>query len=734
MVQTVSRVLKVDPNRGQDPAQGATADLFKTLTAALRQVSGNTLIQLAAGTYSRESGENFPIIVPSGTLVSGDEANQGRAVIIRGGGAFSGPQLGERSLALVLQGDAQVRGVTITNPQGAGLGAEAGRPLVRACQIVQCSQDGIVVAGSAMPAILDCLLENLGNHGVIFSQRTKGEVRRCTVRRCSQGVAVRDEAAPLISESQCLSNQVGVAVYQSARPVLRRTQLVQNQTAGLLLQQTAWADIGQAQDPGGNVLRNNAQADIRNETGRALLSVGNDVLPQRLVGQVTLAASQVPDPVAIPIGLIGQDQAASPVSGTPTPGTPAPGTPAPGTEILPPPTPVAPTRFRDMAGHWAAAYVEALASRGLIRGLEDGTFQPNRAVTRAEFAALVVASFPTLPEARSPVQFVDVGAGFWAQEAITKAQRRGFLSGYPDQTFRPQETITRVQGIVAIANGLGLPAAPASTLGIYRDRAQIPSYAVSAVAAATQNRLILNFPSADLLRPLEALTRAEVATLVYQGLVQQGKAPVIDSALIPRPAAVNPGFSDLEGHWAQPFITALTQAQLISGLETGQFAPNAPMTRAQFAALLAKAFAPQPKQPATTFIDVPPNFWAASAIQTAYRAGFLSGFPDNTFAPDHPLLRVQSWVALVNGLGLLANQAGDRTLLDRFADRQTIPSYALDAVAKATQLGLVVNAPTLQQLRPNQVASRADIAAVVYQALVVQQRLPAINSPYIVKG
>ncbi|MBD0269947.1 MAG: S-layer homology domain-containing protein, partial [Cyanobacteria bacterium Co-bin8] len=377
--------------------------------------------------------------------------------------------------------------------------------------------------------------------------------------------------------------------------------------------------------------------------------------------------------------------------------------------------------------------VEALAARGLVRGLEDGSFQPNRAVTRAEFAALMVSSFPAVPESKPAVRFVDVGSGFWAQGAIAKAQRQGFLSGFPDQTFRPNETISRIQGIVAIANGLGLPTGPASSLVVYRDRAQIPSYAVSATAAATQNRLILNFPDPNQLRPLAALTRAEVATLVYQGLVYQNKAPVIESGLIPRLSDSAPGFSDLSGHWARPFIEGLAQHQLISGLEAGQFAPNAAMTRAQYAALLARAFQPQPKQPPTSFVDVPPNFWAADAIQMAYRAGFLSGFPDYTFAPDHSLLRVQAWVSLVNGLALLAEQPSNPSLLSRFVDSQTIPAYALNAVAKATQLGLVVNAPDLQQLRPNQVASRADIAAAVYQALVVQQRLPAITSQYIVK-
>lgn len=726
MVQAVSRTLQVDPVNGKDQP-GTPSGPFKTLMAALRQVSGPTLIRLAPGTYSSESGETFPLILPAGVTLSGDEANQGKAVVIRGGGIFRGGQLSDRNLTLVIQGNAQVLGVTVTNPQGVGIGLESGKFFLKASQVLQCSQDGIAVTGTAILAIQDCLLEAIGKNGLIFSQRSKGDVRRCIVRRCDQGIAVQNDAAPIISDSQCLSNRVGLGAFNAARPVLRRTQLVQNQAAGLWVQQTALPDIGQSQDPGGNIFRYNAQADVRNETSRSLVSVGNDVLPQRSVGPVSLLVSQIPHPVAVPPVIIGIGQSVQP---TPSPKPPATSTP----EVLPPPTTVKGTsRFTDLSGHWAAAYVEALASRGLIRGLEDGTFQPDRAVTRAEFAALVVASFPSLPEVKPLTTFVDVPADFWAKNVIFKAQQQGFLSGYPDQTFRPNDSITRVQGMVAIANGLALPSASASTLSIYSDRAQIPSYAASAIAAATQNRLIINYPDPQQLRPHESLSRAEVSTLVYQGLAYQGKVPILDSALIPRTVQPKPGFSDLANHWAKPFIEALAQHNLITGLDTGEFQPNAPMTRAQYAALLMKAFQPQPKLPPTSFVDVAPNFWAADAIQSAYRAGLLTGFPDHTFAPDHPLVRVQAWVSLVNGLGLLAGQPANLALLTRFVDQQNIPAYAQEAVAKATQLGLVINFPEVQQLRPNNVASRADIATVVYQALVVQQRMPAIASPYIAK-
>ncbi len=153
------------------------------------------------------------------------------------------------------------------------------------------------------------------------------------------------------------------------------------------------------------------------------------------------------------------------------------------------------------------------------------------------------------------------------------------------------------------------------------------------------------------------------------------------------------------------------------------------MTRAQYAALLVKAFNPPAKRAAANFKDVPQDFWGFNAIQQAYRGQFLSGFPDNTFRPSQNIQRVQVMVSLVNGIGL---SGGVANALDAYNDRTTIPDYAKDEVATATQKSLVVNHPNLKQLNPTRDATRAEVAAMVYQALVDAGRVAAIDSPYVV--
>jgi S-layer homology domain len=87
-------------------------------------------------------------------------------------------------------------------------------------------------------------------------------------------------------------------------------------------------------------------------------------------------------------------------------------------------------------------------------------------------------------------------------------------------------------------------------------------------------------------------------------------------------------------------------------------------------------------------------------------------------------------VALANGLGF---GEGNTAILSRYTDGSAIPSYATGFVASATQRQVVVNYPTLNALNPNREATRAEVAAIVYQSLVNAGKLPAIPSNFIVK-
>lgn len=183
-------------------------------------------------------------------------------------------------------------------------------------------------------------------------------------------------------------------------------------------------------------------------------------------------------------------------------------------------------------------------------------------------------------------------------------------------------------------------------------------------------------------------------------------------------------------YWAKTYIEALASKGIIAGFPDGSFRPNEPVTRAQFAAIVTKAFQPQAKRQIAEFTDVPSNFWAYQVIESASQGSFVSGYPDHTFKPQEQIPRVQALVSLANGLGLSAN---NQNVLSIYSDASQIPQYATGSVAAATAKQLVVNYPTVKQLNPNRQATRADVAAFVYQAMVNAGRAHVIPSPYLVK-
>ena len=198
-------------------------------------------------------------------------------------------------------------------------------------------------------------------------------------------------------------------------------------------------------------------------------------------------------------------------------------------------------------------------------------------------------------------------------------------------------------------------------------------------------------------------------------------------ALAGVPAAIAQStFFDIQGYWAQDCIEELADRGIVVGYPDGSFRPNEPVTRVQFAALIRKAFAGDPVRPAIAFTDVAADYWGYSAIQEAYSLGFLRGFPDNSFQPDKDISRVQVLVALASGLNLAA--AGNPTALlnATFADARQVPDWAGQQVAAATEKEIVVNYPDVGLLRPNQTATRADVAAFIYQALASAGTLPKL--------
>ena len=97
---------------------------------------------------------------------------------------------------------------------------------------------------------------------------------------------------------------------------------------------------------------------------------------------------------------------------------------------------------------WYAQAVNTLASLGILNGVKDGQFAPNRSITRAEFAAIAMRLANPVSEGSNP--FSDVQEGDWFYDQVVGARSYGWITGYKDGTFRPNCTITRAEAATLV--------------------------------------------------------------------------------------------------------------------------------------------------------------------------------------------------------------------------------------------------------------------------------------------
>jgi len=120
--------------------------------------------------------------------------------------------------------------------------------------------------------------------------------------------------------------------------------------------------------------------------------------------------------------------------------------------------------FSDVASDaWFNNAVSTMSNAGIFMGMPDGSFQPTRAITRAEFATIMTRFFDGLPTGGANM-FADI-YGHWAAAEINAAARMGWITGFPDGNFAPDQAITRAEAAALINRVLGrLPASTADLL------------------------------------------------------------------------------------------------------------------------------------------------------------------------------------------------------------------------------------------------------------------------------
>ncbi|AEG13898.1 Ig domain protein group 2 domain protein [Desulfofundulus kuznetsovii DSM 6115] len=179
--------------------------------------------------------------------------------------------------------------------------------------------------------------------------------------------------------------------------------------------------------------------------------------------------------------------------------------------------------FSDLNGHWAQKQVEKWADKGLVGGYQDGTFRPNKAVTRAEFVALVNRAM-NKQNTGAAVNFKDVRAGDWFYREVAAAVSAGYVGGYEDGTFRPNQPITRQEAASIISRLLNLGSGEASVLGKFKDAGRIGSWARGSVAAVVARGLMGGY-SDGTFGPARSITRAETVVVLDRAITGETPQP-----------------------------------------------------------------------------------------------------------------------------------------------------------------------------------------------------------------
>lgn len=177
-------------------------------------------------------------------------------------------------------------------------------------------------------------------------------------------------------------------------------------------------------------------------------------------------------------------------------------------------------KFSDVSdSHWAKLPVESLAAMNILNGYADGTFGPDKIVTREEFVKMIISAF-AIPVQKSDASFADVSSDFWAAEYIYTAEANGIITGISSEKFGVGQPITRQDMAVIMSRVITYKAiSVGSGSASFADEALIADYAAESVASLAGAGIVNGLPDGSF-NPLGSLTRAEAAKVIYELVIR----------------------------------------------------------------------------------------------------------------------------------------------------------------------------------------------------------------------
>lgn len=166
----------------------------------------------------------------------------------------------------------------------------------------------------------------------------------------------------------------------------------------------------------------------------------------------------------------------------------------------------------DLENHWAKTEIEYLIEKGIVSGYNDGTFKPDKEITRAEFIKIInnVLGYSEKAE----ISFTDVKESEWYYEDIQKGVAAGYIGGYSDGTMKPNKPITRQEVAKVIAIAYDLDRYTSVSSNSFTDSDSIDEWAKNYIGIMKDKELITGYSDGSF-SPKKNVTRGEIAKIIY---------------------------------------------------------------------------------------------------------------------------------------------------------------------------------------------------------------------------